>query len=54
MTPEQEYNHERAADAIAALDHLYNAWRDRLSSRELSCIFSVTAALQRAGNEDRQ
>ncbi|MGH3283229.1 MAG: hypothetical protein ACRDPD_00835 [Streptosporangiaceae bacterium] len=54
MTPEQEYNHERAAEAVAALDHLYGAWRGRLSSRELSCMFAVTAALQRAGGEDRQ
>lgn len=54
MTPEQEYNQERATEAIAALDHLMIAWRDRLSTRELAEFFNVTAVLQRAGNEDRQ
>jgi hypothetical protein len=53
VTPEQEYNLGQAADAIRALDHLYSAWRDRLSTAELSAMFGVTAALQRAAAEDR-
>jgi hypothetical protein len=46
-----EYNQRQAADAIAALDHLYRAWRGRLTSRELQAIVTVTAALERAAAE---
>lgn len=52
MTPEQAYNQERAFDAIAALDHLSRAWKDRLTSSELVAMGHIEAALQRAAAED--
>lgn len=48
---EAEYNAGQAAAAISALDHLWRAWQDRLTMRELTAIGTVTEALQRAAAE---